>query len=60
MLIKLDSHSHNRPNSSLTLNAIAVHGFNIQDEFSAMDFPPALVHCTWKEMELSPLCKLRW
>lgn len=57
MLIELDGHSHGRPNSSLALNANAIHGFNIQGEFSTIDFPPALIHGTWKEMELR---KLRW
>lgn len=44
MLIKLGSRSRSRPSSSLTLNAIAAHGFNILDEFSTIDFPPMLIH----------------
>lgn len=57
MLIELDGRSHSRPSSSLVPNAMAIHGFNLQGEFSTIDFPSALIHGTWEEMELR---KLRW
>lgn len=47
MLIELDGHSHCRLSSSLAPNAMAIRGFNIQGEFSTIDFPPTLIHGTW-------------